>query len=312
MAGTMTLRDGSEDLVFRCYFPTPEQLAAQGDVIGWVDENGDPVDNVPDRLNQRYSVRMPDGRIRISCPLYATGLEVLTLDDAMRLGFSTSEYQAALRFRLLNVELIQTEEELAAEQIAPRDEVEASFREGAYHDRTEWSQARKVPYPQEHLFQRYQAIGWVEGDPDDRLRSEYIVRDVVTNDVWRSGVWLCDVGLESLSMEDAFRLGFDTIEYQTALRTRILERRHLQDEEDLAVAVFPPYEVQDGLENFGRRCSYRFDEGFLWTEENWERLHSLREWILRRGRAEIHTAERPPKATRIVDAVDFQSSPTPF
>lgn len=292
MGTTMTLRNGSEEWVTRCYFPTSERLASLGVAIGWLDENENLIEQVPDRLNQRYAVRSPDGHVWISGPLFARGFEVLSLEDALRLGFTTSEYQAAIRHRLLTSELIQTEEGLMAEQIAPRDEVEAICREGAYTDWDEASEARRVPYPCEEDFAGYEIVGWADGEPQDRLRSEYLIKDLSNNEVRPSEVYLCEIGIESLSIGDACRLGFTTSEYHAALRTRILERRHIQDEEDLLASVYPPLEVRFGLEDHGRIWSYRLEEGELWSHEGWQRNEIMREWLLRRSRAELDSPDR--------------------
>lgn len=183
MSTTMTLRDGTEEWVSRCYFPTEERLASLGVAIGWVDEQGNAIDRVPDRLDQRYAVLSPDGHVWISCPLFATGFEELSLEDALKLGFTTSEYQAGIRHRLLTSELLQTEEGLMAEQIAPRDEAEAICREGVFTDWNEPSEARRVPYPCEQDFEGYEIVGWVDDTPLDRLRSEYLVRDLSSDEV---------------------------------------------------------------------------------------------------------------------------------
>jgi hypothetical protein len=109
-------------------------------------------------------------------------------------------------------------------------------------------------------------VGWSEGTipddsprPSDRFRAEFQLRDNSTGAIFDSGHSLAEIGLESISIKDALTLGFSTLEYHEALRTRLLERRHLIDEQDLAEARFPPAEVRRILEVEGRECTRQLD-----------------------------------------------------
>ncbi|MBB4274119.1 hypothetical protein [Rhizobium mongolense] len=283
----MTLRDSFETYIDRCVFKTEDDFRADGRVLGWLGSDDSTVAPVQDRLNTQIISRRPNGNLDVWGPLSETGFEHLSLDDALVLGFTTSEYQAGLRHRLLRGLLIQSEEQLAAETIPPVDEWEALEREGE-SDWNEWNAIRRVPYPLEAGFERNEVIGWASGNmldgaemPNDRFFRETIVRDRVSNNVFPSGVEIRDCGIESLSLHDALVLGFTTSDYQTALRVRILERRHVLDEADLETSKAPPMAVRHGLETHGRECSYRIGKGLLWTHENWEKERALREWVSR-------------------------------
>ncbi|MDR9764137.1 hypothetical protein RJJ37_31715 [Rhizobium redzepovicii] len=283
----MTLQDGFETYIDRCVFKTEEDFRVDGPVLGWLGSDDHPVATVEDRLNAHIISRRPNGNLDVWGPLSETGFEHLSLDDALVLGFTTTEYQAGLRHRLLRGLLIQSEEQLSAEIVPPADEWEAAEREGL-GDWTEWNPVRRVPYPLEESFERNEVIGWAAGNmldgndlPDDRFLRQTIVRDRVTDGLLRNGVQLRDCGIESLSLRDALVLGFTTTDYQTALRVRVLERRHIFDEADLEISKMPPNAVRHGLETHGRDCSFRIGKGFLWTHESWEKERALREWVSR-------------------------------
>ncbi|MDR7141839.1 hypothetical protein [Rhizobium sp. BE258] len=283
----MTLKDGYEAYIDRCVFKSEDDFRADGPVLGWLGSDDRPVESVADRLTAQIISRRPNGHLDVWGPLSETGFEHLSLDDALTLGFTTTEYQAGLRHRLLRGLLLQNEEELSAETEPPADEWEAASREGL-GDWTEWNPVRRVPYPLEAGFERNEVIGWAaanmlggEDFAEDRFHRETIVRDRDTGAVSRSGVRLKECGIESLSLRDALVLGFTTSDYQTALRVRILERRHIVDEADLETSRLPPMAVRHGLETYGRDCSYRIGKGFLWTRENWEKERALREWVSR-------------------------------
>ncbi|TBZ79683.1 hypothetical protein [Rhizobium leguminosarum] len=283
----MTLQDGYETYIDRCVFKTEDDFRADGPVLGWLGADDRPVETVEDRFTAQIISRRPNGNLDIWGPLSETGFEHLSLDDALVLGFTTTEYQAGLRHRLLRGLLLQSEEQLSMEMSPPADEWQAAEREGL-GDWTEWNPVRRVPYPLQAGFERDEVIGWAAGNmpdgaelPEDRLFRETIVRNRETGVVSRSGIQLKDCGIESLSLRDALVLGFTTSDYQTALRVRIIERRHIIDEADLAISKMPPVAVRHGLETHGRDCSYRIGKGFLWTHENWEKERALREWVSR-------------------------------
>lgn len=83
-------------------------------VIGWVDEDGSPVDAVPDRFTARYSfVNEETGETFISRQTVADhGIVGTSLRDVVVLGFSTSEYKAMLAYEDEYGVPIQSEEEL--------------------------------------------------------------------------------------------------------------------------------------------------------------------------------------------------------
>ncbi|MBY5705792.1 hypothetical protein HFO38_24260 [Rhizobium leguminosarum] len=283
----MTLNDGYETYIDRCVFKTEDDFRADGPVLGWLGADDRPVETVEDRFTAQIISRRPNGHLDVWGPLSETGFEHLSLDDALTLGFTTTEYQAGLRHRLLRGLLLRNEEQLLAEISPPADEWEAAEREGL-GDWTEWNPVRRVPYPLEAGFEGNEVIGWAAGNmldgddlPEDRFLRETILRDWETGGVSRSGIKLRDCGIESLSLRDALVLGFTTSDYQTALRVRILERRHLLDEADLETSKTPPRAVRHGLETHGRDGSYRIGKGFLWTHENWEKERALREWLSR-------------------------------
>ncbi|ACE92243.1 hypothetical protein RHECIAT_CH0003295 [Rhizobium etli CIAT 652] len=99
--------------------------------VGWIDDAGNPIDNdeVEDRFNTRYLVRAAsDGsEFPHNYTVAERGLENLSLHDAVNLGFTTSEYQTALRFSLLEGREITSEDELA-ELTSSRSRQKWNFR----------------------------------------------------------------------------------------------------------------------------------------------------------------------------------------
>lgn len=260
--------DGEEIFIERWRYYTDKELEYVGEILGWLGEDGSTVPSVEDRLKATYLVRGSNGCVVESTPLSQTGFQTVTLEGALTLGFTTSEYQAGLRRQILAVEYLTSEEELAAELLPPKDGWESLIREGS-DDRNEWDPLRRVPYPTEAHFERYEAIGWAheilpEGSamPVDRLQAQFRLQDNLTGQKFDSGHHLAEVGLESLSIQDALTLGFSTLEYQAALRTRLLERRHLVDEADLDESRNPPLAVQSILEQDGRKCTNELDDVF--------------------------------------------------
>ncbi|MBO9195123.1 hypothetical protein J5277_13515 [Rhizobium sp. 16-449-1b] len=301
----MTLRDGFETYIERCLFKTEDDFNADGTVVGWLGPDDKPTAFVEDRFNTEIISRRPNGVLDVWGPLSEAGFEHLSLEDALLLGFSTSEYQAGLRHRLLRGLLLQNEEQLAKEMLPPGDEWEATRREGI-GDWNEWNPVRRVPYPLEPTFERNEVVGWrtenalyEDGAPADRFQRTMIFRDRITGQLSQSEMKLEECGLESLSINDALVLGFSTSEYQTALRVRILERRHISGDDDLTSSTMPPLVVRQGLERHGRDCSYRFGKGLLWARENWEKERALREWVSRVERPKcMKPFNQPSQASR--------------
>lgn len=95
--------------------------------VAWMGPDGEPAAAVEDRFAANYLVKDGAGTVQPGYgPLADCGLERLSLRDAVVLGFTTSEYHAALRVQMLRGELIGSEEELAAELIPPADFSEAA------------------------------------------------------------------------------------------------------------------------------------------------------------------------------------------
>lgn len=85
--------------------------------VHWIDEEGCALENheVVDRFNTRYLVRNPKRGTEIphDYTVAERGLPNLSIHDAVTLGFTTSEYQTALRYQILEGREIYSEEELA-------------------------------------------------------------------------------------------------------------------------------------------------------------------------------------------------------
>ncbi len=85
--------------------------------VHWLDDEGRPLENddVADRFNTRYLVRNPKRGQEIphDYTVAERGLHNLSIKDAVTLGFTTSEYQTAIRYRILEGREIYSEEELA-------------------------------------------------------------------------------------------------------------------------------------------------------------------------------------------------------
>ncbi|PDT09606.1 hypothetical protein, partial [Rhizobium sp. M1] len=85
--------------------------------VHWLDDKGRPLENdeVADRFNTRYLVRNPKRGTEIphDYTVAERGLQNLSIHDAVTLGFTTSEYQTAIRYLLLECREITSEEELA-------------------------------------------------------------------------------------------------------------------------------------------------------------------------------------------------------
>ncbi|MBX4949596.1 hypothetical protein HJA95_08385 [Rhizobium binae] len=292
MVTTITLRDGTEEYAERWRYRRQEYFEKAGRFLGWIDENGTPRKSVSDRLGSAYVIELPSGAIETNPPLFSTGFSHLPLQHALAMGFSTSEYQAGLRYQMLYNGYLQTEEELVHEQIPPRDRFETICREGN-EGWDERNPTRRVPYPSEEHFARYQVRGWLGGVvPEDRLATEFELLDSVSGNLIRSRCCLNEIGLESLSITDALNLGFNTAEYQAALRTRVFERRHILDEADLAEAIVPPSNVCWALEAHGRGCSaHRNADDF--RAKSWTNKDELWTWITRRDAPRQSKSGRP-------------------
>lgn len=295
-----TLKDGTETWVSRIVRYPEENYQIEGEVVGWIDASGELVNAVEDRLQSRY-LRRTATATYACLPLAETGFEVLSMSDAITLGLTTTEYHAGLRTRLLRCDLLQDENELAEETRPPTDKWEMLDREGA-GDWEEWNPVHRVPYPDEGLLARRAAVGWCfpndGGAAEDRFRTAFLMRDRVDGEVCQHPDLLAESGIESLSLRDALILGFSTAEYQTALRVRLLERRHVADERDLAEAITLPPAVVIAFTEHGRAASWRVNDNFLWHRGNWEKERNLREWLTRRERQPVKKVSRQPEADR--------------
>ncbi len=318
----MKLADGTEIYVDRWRYYTDREYAFFGEILGWAGANGAIVAAVEDRLHARYLRRGINGNIIECDPLSCEGFQDISLEGALKLGFTTSEYQAGLRRQILVAQYIQTERELAAEQLPPTDQWNMFVREGS-DDWDEWDPLRRVPYPKEAHFEQYEVVGWSQGTvpdrsqrPLDRFRAEFELRDNSTGAIFNSGHSLAEIGLESISIKDALTLGFSTLEYHEALRTRLLERRHLIDEQDLAEARFPPPEVRRVFKTEGRECTRRLDllSRFHRQEPALDPMFrsmdpkaDLWDWLTRRERPHPRKASRQdPFEKSVVDSVKLR------
>ncbi|MDW9928073.1 hypothetical protein [Sinorhizobium meliloti] len=262
----------------------------QEPAVSWLGSDGKPARVVGDRFTAQYLVKDEAGTVQPGYgPLAERGLELLSLRDAIILGFTTSEYHAALRVQMLRGELLGSEEELAAELIPPADFSEAVDRELCTDEPGEWpgaTAAGQVPYPSEDLFQDEKAVGWATTDgrllkesPADRFNCLWLVRDTSTNQLRLSACTIAQVGIESLSIKDAIKLGFTTMEYRTALRVRLFERRHLRDEQDLARSMTPPRDVQLAFNRHGRLFLEPENRDVAWGYHMWDVEGPARRWM---------------------------------
>lgn len=259
-------------------------------VVGWAGPDGQLSHSVEDRFTSHYLRRAPLGGIPVlEDSLAEDGLQVLSLKDAMKLGFTTSEYHAALRVQMLRSTLIENEEELAAELLPPSDFSEAVERENCLDEYYEWPPERpaeRIPYPSEDWFAHERAVGWLTPNgrlskerPTDRFDQQWLVRDKFTGELRFSASTIREIGIESLSLADAVKLGFSTVEYRTALRVRLFERRHLRDENDLARAISPPLKVQESFDRWGRIFLEPEKRDLVWGYHVWDTEEPIRTWM---------------------------------
>ncbi|NTH24982.1 hypothetical protein G6K83_07830 [Agrobacterium rhizogenes] len=245
------------------YITDDKHFEKYGLAVTWAHSGRDPAAATTDRLQAQYLRRSPsDGALQAHDSLAVSGMQALSLRDAATLGFSTSEYHAGLRAQMLQWRILQNEEELAAECLPPLTFIEADDREQGMDTSDSWvaqSPSQRVPYPNERMLSRVKAIGWatddgrlLRGAPSDRFGTRWLMRDTATKQLHLSSGTMADEGIESLSITDALRLGFSTVEYRTALRVRLFERRHLSDETDLQESICPPYDVRESFEQWGR------------------------------------------------------------
>jgi hypothetical protein len=84
--------------------------------VCWVDDHGDPVDEVPDRFQALYLIENEQmgNTIIENWPLARKGVSSMSIRDMATLGFSTQEYLALIRYEDEFGETIQSEEELDA------------------------------------------------------------------------------------------------------------------------------------------------------------------------------------------------------
>lgn len=83
-------------------------------VIGWVDDEGNLVADVPDRFQAEYMFKNErTGKTYLSgCTLADKGLTTSSIRDAVTFGFSTDEYLDILEWEKQSARFIQNEEEL--------------------------------------------------------------------------------------------------------------------------------------------------------------------------------------------------------
>lgn len=234
-----------------------------GPAVAWVGADGIPTDSPEDRFESWFFRKsLLNGQL-IECePLAEEGMQVLSVKDAIALGFTTSEYQTGLRVQMLTGCFLESEAQLLDEVLPPKSYPEAVMREQAKRRDEDWEIAdpeARIPYPEEEWFAYEKAVGWarpdgrlMKGSPDDRFTCPWIVRDTSTGELRYCSATIDEIGIESLSLQDAIKLGFSTVEYRTALRVRIFERRHLASEQDLAESISPPRDVQDAFNSWGR------------------------------------------------------------
>ncbi|MBB4190012.1 hypothetical protein GGE45_002579 [Rhizobium aethiopicum] len=245
------------------YIADESHFERHGSAVAWLGNNLRPCGLVSDRLQTQYLRRSPiDGNLYADDVLSVSGIQVLSLRDAVALGFNTSEYQAGLRMQMLQSYLVQDEDELVAECRPPSGFAEADRREQGLDSLEDWlsqSEEQQVPYPDEIALSGFRAIGWASVDgrllkstPFDRFQNKWLVRNMVTGQLHHNPRTLAQSGLESLSIADALKLGFSTVEYRTALRVRLFERRYLKSETDLLESIHPPVDVEDAFQYWGR------------------------------------------------------------
>lgn len=85
-------------------------------VVGWVDDDGNPVEEVPDRFKARYLfVDEETGEQFISSQTVGDhGISGTSLRDIVTFGFSTAEYKEMLAYEEKYFVPIRSEEELDA------------------------------------------------------------------------------------------------------------------------------------------------------------------------------------------------------
>ncbi|WP_149340858.1 hypothetical protein [Neorhizobium sp. P12A] len=83
-------------------------------MIGWVDDAGNLVDDVPDRFQAQYMfVDERIGKTFVSgCTLAEKGLATTSIRDVVTFGFSTDEWLDILEWEKRNGTYIQSEDEL--------------------------------------------------------------------------------------------------------------------------------------------------------------------------------------------------------
>lgn len=86
------------------------------EVLHWLDDDGNPVDEVEDRFNGRYVYYNHSSGESFACmhTIAETGVGVFPLQDILTLGFTTEEYKAMMRvfFESDREEIVSSEEEL--------------------------------------------------------------------------------------------------------------------------------------------------------------------------------------------------------
>jgi hypothetical protein len=96
--------------------PDDLYLERHGPAVAWLGPGWRPCEDVPDRFHGEYLRLSPHDRNLYSDSVLAeSGVQALSLRDADRLGFETSEYRACLRVEMLTSRPVQDEGELADE-----------------------------------------------------------------------------------------------------------------------------------------------------------------------------------------------------
>ncbi|MGL4091147.1 hypothetical protein [Agrobacterium cavarae] len=81
-------------------------------ILGWADDDGNPVDDVPDRFQARYLYTVTrTGEVYLSVTPLAHGF-YLKMADAVALGFSSEEYLKLCNWENQSSRHIESEDEL--------------------------------------------------------------------------------------------------------------------------------------------------------------------------------------------------------
>jgi hypothetical protein len=94
-------------------------LPALFEVVGWVDDDGSPVEDVEDRFKSKFILKdcETDDTWICASPLGERGIAQMSLKNVLALGFTTVEYQEMIRYEALSenvMDFIRSEDELNA------------------------------------------------------------------------------------------------------------------------------------------------------------------------------------------------------